>query len=185
MKITADNFIGQLRVHNEKALVYVVEEYGGLITSIVRKHLYAMPDSQEECFNDILLNVWNHIDSFNEIKNSFKNWIAGIARYRSIDYLRKYKRDLDNVSWDDIVVAKEDANLIQLVDQEISEELEMMLSCLKPEDQELFMKLYVEELDVNEVSRDMCMDKDVIYNRVSRGKRKMRNQSAKTKRSVY
>ena len=49
-----------------------------------------------------------------------------------------------------------------------------LLSCLSPEDRELFMKLYVEEMEPEEVSRQTGMKKDVIYNRVSRGRRKIR-----------
>ena len=44
----------------------------------------------------------------------------------------------------------------------------------KAEDRELFMKLYVDEMEPEEVSRQTGMKKDVIYNRVSRGKRKIR-----------
>lgn len=36
------------------------------------------------------------------------------------------------------------------------------------------MKLYVEEMEPEEVSRQTGMKKDVIYNRVSRGRRKIR-----------
>ena len=61
-----------------------------------------------------------------------------------------------------------------MIEEELSEEMEEMLSCLSPEDRELFMKLYVEEMEPEEVSRQTGMKKDVIYNRVSRGRRKIR-----------
>jgi len=35
-----------------------------------------------------LLAIWDNIDSFDEDKNSFKNWVAAISKYKSIDYQR-------------------------------------------------------------------------------------------------
>ena len=60
------------------------------------------------------------------------------------------------------------------MEQEISDELELMLSCLSPEDRELFLKLYVDEQEMDEISEETGLKKAVIYNRVSRGKKKIR-----------
>ena len=46
MKIGAKNYIKQLRLHNEKALAYVIDEYGGLLMSVIRKHLFYLPERQ-------------------------------------------------------------------------------------------------------------------------------------------
>ena len=64
--------------------------------------------------------------------------------------------------------------LAHLLEKEISEELELLLGCLNPSDRELFLRLYVEEESVEQISRDTGMEKTVIYNRVSRGKKKIR-----------
>ncbi len=53
MRIGEHNFIQQLQLHNEKALLYVIDEYGGLLMSIIRKQLFGVPHRQEECFNDL------------------------------------------------------------------------------------------------------------------------------------
>lgn len=66
--------------------------------------------------------------------------------------------------------------LAGMVEQEISEEVEKMLSFLNPSDRELFLKLYVEEKTVAQVSEETGMKKEVIYNRLSRGKEKIRRQ---------
>lgn len=145
MKIGAKNYIKQLRLHNEKALAYVIDEYGGLLMSVIRKHLFYLPERQEECFDDVLLKIWQNIDSFDETKNTFKNWAAAVAKYQAIDYLRSYQREVQTVNIEDTVIVHEDKTLAQIVDKEISQEVEQMLSCLKPKDRELFYKLYVEE----------------------------------------
>ena len=175
MKINEENYIRELKQHNESALAYIIERYGGLVKSVVRKHLYALPQYQEECMNDIFFQVWNNIQYFDCMKNSFKNWIAGVSRYRAIDCLRKHRRELEVENIEDVAAAKEEEAYQRLIDQEISKELEQMLSCLNPRDQELFRRLYIEEQDISQVSREMGMQESAVYNHVSRGKRKIRN----------
>ncbi len=176
MKIVENNYVQQLRRHNEKALMYVIDEYGGFLMSIIRKHLFGMPERQEECFDDVLMNIWQNIQAFDESRNTFKNWAAAIARYRSIDYLRQYRKELETVDIDGVQLAEGDSMLAGMIGREISEEVEKMLDCLKPEDKELFLKLYVEEKTVGEVSRETGMKADVIYNRISRGRHKIRKK---------
>lgn len=142
--------------------------------AVIKKHLAAVPDRQEECMNDVLLKIWDHSSCFDEKKSSFKNWAAAVAKYCAIDYLRQYQRELQQLDLEKISIAKEDAELLGVIEKEISEETEQLLACLKPEDQKLFWKLYVEEKSMEEVSRETGMKKDVIYNRVSRGKKKIR-----------
>ena len=74
------------------------------------------------------------------------------------------------------MLPQEDAMLERLVQEEISEEMESLLSCLSESDRSLFWKLYVEEKPREEVSQETGMKKAVIYNRISRGKRRVRKQ---------
>lgn len=176
MKIGERNYIQQLQLHNEKALMYVIDKYGGLLMAVIRKHLFSLPEKQEECFDDVLLKIWQNIGDFDENKNSFKNWAAAIARYRSVDYLRQYQRELATVNIEDTVIVQEDRELAGMIENEISEEMERMLAALKPSDRELFLKLYVEEKTIEQVSEETGMKREIIYNRLSRGKHKIRRQ---------
>ncbi|MEG1311951.1 MAG: sigma factor, partial [Romboutsia sp.] len=108
MKINEKNFITKLRSKNEDALEYVIDNYGWIINSIVKKHLYNLKDYQDECVNDILLGIWNNIDSFDENKNSFKNWVGGISKYKTIDYRRKYLKYIDVEDIDNIDIKSPD-----------------------------------------------------------------------------
>ena len=68
----------------------------------------------------------------------------------------------------------EDRHLVKLIEEEISAEVSSMLNCLSEEDKILFLKLFYKEEDISDVSREMHLTKSVIYNRISRGKRKLR-----------
>lgn len=179
MKVGENNYIEQLRLHNETALMYVIDTYGGLLKSVISKHLFAMPDRVEECLNDVLLSIWENIASFDEGRSTFKNWAAAIARYQAVDYLRKYHRELQQVEIKDTLAAEDDVMSRQLIEDEISEEMERLLNCLNEKDRILFWKLYVEDKPMEEVSKETGMQKSVIYNRLSRGKRRIRKQYLK------
>lgn len=179
MKISDDNYLEQLQLHNEKALMYVIGQYGGLLRSIVRKHLHGLPDCQDECLNDIFMGIWNNARDFDSSKNSFQNWIAGIARYKSMDYLRKHYRRTVCESIEAVEIGCNDAYLEQMIEQKVSEELEQMLACLNDVDQDIFRKIYVEEMGIDEVSSKTGMKKEMIYNRMSRGKKRIQKQYCK------
>lgn len=174
MKITENNFIEQLKQQNEKALIYVVNEYGGFLSSVIRRHLHLLHEYQEECLNDVFWGIWNHISAFQPDRSSFKNWIAAIARYKAIDYLRKHYRQIVYEELDSLKISEPDVALEAITAQEISDELAQMLSCLNETDKELFLKLYLEDKDVDEVSCETGLKKEVIYNRLSRAKKRIK-----------
>ena len=178
MRINNKNFIDQLQQQNEKALLYVIDEYGGLLKAVISRKLTYLQEYQEECLNDVLLAIWDHIDSFQPEKNSFKNWIAAIAKYKAIDYLRKYQKQmcevpLSDVEYDRLVGENCDRSQDTIAD-ELSMEMEELLSCLSDRDRKLFMRLYVAEESVEDISKTEQLSKPVIYNRISRAKRKLR-----------
>lgn len=167
------NFLEELKMGNEEALCYVIGKYGSLARSVIAKHLYLLKEEQEECFDDVFLNVWEHIDSFDGQLSTFQNWIAGIARYRSIDYLRRYRKYFEDVALTEDIAA-EDQELLRLMEQEISSETEAILECLKPEDRDLFEKLFVEEMSMKAVCESFQTNPNVIYKRISRARKRMR-----------
>jgi RNA polymerase sigma-70 factor, ECF subfamily len=174
MSINEENFILHLKNKNEKALHYVIDSYGYIIKSIVKKHLYNLEKIQEECINDVLLAVWYHIDSFNKDKNSFQNWIAAISKYKCIDYKRKYLKLLEEQDIDNQCIESSFIVEMEVIKNDFSEEMTSLLSNLKATDRELFIKHYAEQKDINIISKEMGIKTSAIYNRLSRGRSKLR-----------
>ncbi|NFE11571.1 sigma-70 family RNA polymerase sigma factor [Clostridium botulinum] len=173
MKIEEENFIFELKKKNEKALDYVIDNYGWIIKSLVKKHLYNLQSIQDECINDILLGIWNNIERFDSSKGDFKNWVAGISKFKCIDYKRKYLKDLEYENIDDLNISIPYNVHEEIVKHELKSDVEEMLSCLKEKDRELFYKLYIEENEVNDITKEMGIKREVIYNRLSRGKKRI------------
>lgn len=168
MEIHEENFIPLLQKHNPDALVYAMQTYGGLVKSIVTRYA---PEEAEECMDDVFLAVWEHIGQFQPQRNTFKNWIAAIAKYKSIDVLRK-KRLPTTVLQEDTALSEsaEDAVLRREVAADFSE----LLSCLAPADRELFLAIYIREETPNAVAKRLGIRTSALYNRLSRGRRKLR-----------
>ncbi|MBW6410639.1 sigma-70 family RNA polymerase sigma factor [Clostridium weizhouense] len=173
MKIDEGNFILGLINKNEKALDYVIDNYGWIIKSIVKKHLYNLKSTQEECINDILLGIWNNIKSFNRGKGDFKNWVAGIAKFKCIDYKRKYLKGLEYENIDDLNITIPDNTHQEIIKNELDDDINEILNCLKENDRDLFYKVYIEEKEINDITKEMGVKREVIYNRLSRGKKKI------------
>ncbi len=178
MKITEDNFIEQLKKHNEQALVYVIDTYGWVLKTVVKRQMATLEHLWDDCMNDTLLAVWNNIDSFQPEKNEFQNWLAGVCRFKALTYVRKYiqssREDLveQMPEWKDEKAEKE------FLQREYEEEVEIVLSYLKEEDAKLFRMIYLEDLTMDEVAEKMQMSKTVIYGRISRGKKQIRRSLA-------
>ena len=175
MKISDENFIAELKKRNQDALEHVLKHYGWIIKATVSKHLYNLSNYEDDCINDILLAVWNNINSFDEERGDFKNWLAGVSKYKCIGYKRKYLKHIKHENIDDLNLRTHDLVIEDIISKEISKDLNDLLNCLKKEDREIFIKLYIEEKEIEDISLDTGLKKDVIYNRLSRGRRKMRN----------
>lgn len=182
MKANENNFIDLIKKRKEEGILYVIDTYGGLLNAIVRKRLFASPDRVEECMNDIFLGIWRNIDSFDESKGSFEGWVAGVARLEAIDTLRKMKRELQTVSIEDMDIPLEESSFLELMEQELSKETKEILGCLKPKDQELFRRIFLNEEEPEAAGEALGISRDNVYVRIFRGKQKIRSKFGERKR---
>lgn len=179
MRIGENNFIARLKAKDEKALDYVIDAYGWLVKTIVRKHLYTLENIQDECINDILLAIWNNINSFNQEKSSFKNWLGAVAKYKCIDYKRRYLKNLDCENIDDMNLESTANVEKEIIKNDIKQDIEGLLNSLKCNDKELFVKHYVEQKGIREIAEETGVKPSAIYNRLSRGRSKLRSVFSK------
>lgn len=173
-KIDGSNFIGRLKARDERALDYVIDSYGGMIRSAVRRRLSSLPDQWEECENDILLAVWNEIEHFDSSKSSFPSWLSAVCRYKAIDRLRRSSRfqselPLPPEDGEETLCAGEDEPAC-----EAREAARDLLRHLPEEDRKLFWDCYVREKPAEQLARERNIRVSALYNRLSRGRKKLR-----------
>lgn len=179
MRIVEENFIEEMKKGNEEALEYVIDNYGWILKTVLKKHLFYIMDYYDECMNDCLLAIWQNIENYDPDKSSFKNWVGGIGKYKSIDYTRKYLKDLETKNIEDFNISTKNHPLKEIFKNEVSQETEKMLNGLSKENREIFKKIYFEDKNMDEISKDTGFSKSVLYNRLSRGRKKMRNKAYK------
>ena len=72
---------------DQYAFEKLVNGYIGLVTSIAKEYLTNWEDIQE-VIQDVFLEVWKYINTYNPDKGLFSTWIGRIARNISLKYYR-------------------------------------------------------------------------------------------------
>ncbi|WGX77835.1 sigma-70 family RNA polymerase sigma factor (plasmid) [Paraclostridium bifermentans] len=162
--------IKYIKKKNQKGMEILIDQYNGLITSIIRYHLGSLINYEEECVSDTLLAIWDNVEGFDQDKNTFKNWICAIAKYKAIDYKRKYlnKIEISNLDEQNYYI---DKNLLKI---EIQEELNETLKFLSEEDKEIFRRYYLNDESVIDIANDKKLAISSVHSKLSRGKAKIR-----------
>ena len=162
--------IKYIKKKNPKGMDMLIDNYGGIIASVVRSHLGILINYEEECINDVLLSIWESINGYDKDKNTFKNWICAIAKYKSINYRKKYLAKYEQTEINNEIYYI-DKNLVKL---EINEDVEDILRCLNNKDKELFIKYYIGGYELEEIAKTNKTNVTNLYSRLSRGRKKIK-----------
>lgn len=155
---------------DEDAFCALLEKYGGLMKSVVRRSMGDFPAWYDDCVNDVFFAVWQNIKSYDGNKNSLKNWLCAVAKYKAIDYKRRFFTHI-TLPLDEAEGAAEE----KLSLAEIRDEARELLAALSPEDRELFIRRYIMGEGVDEIAHRTSKPPSQIYNRLSRGRKRLRS----------
>ncbi|AFS79483.1 RNA polymerase factor sigma-70 RpoD [Gottschalkia acidurici 9a] len=191
MKVNEENFISYIEKKSPKGLDYAVDSYSKLVYKVVYSilgtgfHVHSI----DECVNDIFLALWNNIDCFDEKKGSFKNWIIAISRYKAIDYRRQLLKDT-NLEFDESLVERDklltnesDAENILLM-KEKREKLLKMINELNDVDRDIFIKRYFLDEEIQNIAEDLEVKRSVVDNRLSRGRKTLKEKLIALKEEI-
>lgn len=159
--------IKHIKKCNPKGMEMLIDSYSGLLTSVIRTHLKSLQNYEEECISDVLFSIWENIEGFNDNESSFKNWICAIAKYKAIDYKRKYISKINEQL--DPNISYMDENLYKL---ELEEEINELLSLLNHKDKELFTRYYLNGDKLEDIAKDTSTNVSNLHSRLSRGRKK-------------
>lgn len=175
MIINDDNLVVELKKKNTLALEYLIHRYGGLIKSVVKKTLFKEEymSEVEECISDVVLSIWNNIDSFNQSR-PLANWIGAIAKYKAIDYGRRLSEKPNCHDICELEIKSLNNIEEKILQEENFKEILTIVTMLKPEDREIFIRKYVDGESSKEIGKSFGVKEWVINNRLSRGKKKIR-----------
>lgn len=177
MKITDDNFIEHLKKRYPKSLDYIIDIYGGLVNTIVSNTLRVVDDKGliEECISDVFIAVWENAEKFNGDREKFKSWIAGIAKYKSIDYFRKHSRKVNNEAINESLSDKRDLEDDYINSIEAKRLIEIIMAYDEP-DKSIFIRKFILGESSSEISKAIGITINNINTRVFRGRQKIKKE---------
>lgn len=159
-----DKITAYLKQQQEQGISLLLKQYGGLMKSIIYKYLAGRPQEIEECMADVVIAVWYHIDDFDGSKNSFKNWVAAITKFKAIDALRKIERQQLTTELPEQTAADDKA----LIDWE------GILTKLPSQEQQIFRQYYFEGKATKEIAEQYDAKESWVHNKLSRSRKKLK-----------
>lgn len=164
--------VKRIRRRDEQALRELIDEYGGLLKAVVYPHLSDSPQDREECLDDVLLAVWNHIESFDSGRNSFKQWVVAVAKYRAIDYQRRWIKEKGRHTQEELDTERLHGD--NSGETRAEREADDILANLPEKERKLFEQYYLEGIPVRELAEERQVKESWIHNKLSRGRRKLK-----------
>ena len=160
---------------SEKGLSMLTEEYKGLAVQILSEILTDRSDV-EECFNDLLLAVWNSIPP--QRPRSMTAYICTLTRRIGINryhYNHRGKRDTYQLMLSELDEAIPDPSSEEASDnRQVAEVLNRFVGGLDPEGRVLFLRRYVYFESVTELAARFGMTENAVSSRLSRIKKRLR-----------
>lgn len=104
-----DIVLALLLQQKEEGMRQLFHYYSGALLSLI-KPIVSNPEVAEEVLQDVLLRIWNNIDSYDANKSRLFTWMARIARNAAIDKTRskEYKQSFKTDTIDDSVSKREE-----------------------------------------------------------------------------
>jgi RNA polymerase sigma-70 factor (ECF subfamily) len=91
-ELTDLDLLDHISEQDRDALAELYDRYGRRVFALAARILND-PNSSEEVTQDVFLSVWRRGSSYSATKGKFTTWLFSIAHNRTIDELRKRRRD--------------------------------------------------------------------------------------------
>lgn len=157
-------------INNFKKFDYIVENYTEIILKVIHYH-FNKPEYKffvMECYNDILLVLWNNIDKIEKVESS-KAFIVTISKNKSIDYLRK----LNNLGKKEVLKDEIEGENEKTIEKEYLEKVSLeristFIKGLKVIDKTIFIEKFISEKTARDISLITGIKVITIYKRLER-----------------
>lgn len=172
--------IEKLFERNETGLTLLDETYRGLAFTVMAGILDNTAD-REECYNDLLLAVWNSIPP--NRPDSLEAYLCVLARRIAINRYRYNTRDKRNAPYTVMLSELEEAipDTVEPPSEngEVTAVLNRFLEGLDPETRVLFLRRYVVGETVESLAERFSMGENAVASRLYRARVKLKKQLRK------
>ncbi len=155
---------------NTESFKVLVQRYERPVISMV-KNLIGDFHECEDIAQDVFLEVYNKLGSFNAEKGKFSTWLFTIARNKSINILKK-KRPVITDEFPELPATN--TPIEELTEKEIFELLDKVLQTLSTEHKTAFVLAEFENLSYEEIAQIEGIKTGTVKSRINRAKEKLR-----------
>jgi len=170
--ISNENLIKKLKARDLKSLEYLIDNYSNFVFKVSYSVLNNL-ESSEECTNDVMLKVWDNINSFKGDITQFPKWLVVITKRQGIDMLRKEKKHKNNIVLEDKIMY-----FTKGVEEEVQEKISVenineKVQALDKNSREVIIRKSFKGETVNDISRDLGISISAVSNRLLRARQRL------------
>lgn len=105
---TEQELVTALKARDDQAFSYLYDHYSGSLYSIIFQ-IVKIPEVAGDVLQEVFLNIWRKIESYDPIKGRLFTWMLNISRNAAIDMLRSknYQNSQKNQEITDTVYGSE------------------------------------------------------------------------------
>lgn len=169
-----EDLINKVIQGENNAYAILVDRYKHMVYTLALKIVKNREDA-EEVAQDSFIKAYNALNDFKG-ESKFSTWLYKIAYYRSLDYLKKNKRQVETTAIDiseEYNIASMDDALDRMEVKERAEIIKHAIEKLPAADAVLITLYYFETLSMNEISKVMEIPANTIKVRLFRGRKRL------------
>ncbi|MEP0132595.1 MAG: sigma-70 family RNA polymerase sigma factor [Eudoraea sp.] len=169
-----EDLIDKVIKGENNAYAILVDRYKHMVYTLALKIVKNREDA-EEVAQDSFIKAYNALNDFKG-ESKFSTWLYKIAYYRSLDYLKKNKRQVETTAIDiseEYNIASMDDALDRMEVKERAEIIKHAIEKLPAADAVLITLYYFETLSMNEISKVMEIPANTIKVRLFRGRKRL------------
>ncbi|GGC82876.1 sigma-70 family RNA polymerase sigma factor [Enterococcus wangshanyuanii] len=122
----------------------------------------------KETENEVFYRIWQKIATYDAQKSSLKTWTMTITRNICLDKKRQIIREQQMIPTEQLPETLLEEDYFE------KEQFLDLLQSLNNEDQLIFLRYYYYQDSPKDIAKDLTMDTAQIYNRLSRGRQKLK-----------
>lgn len=153
LNIAEPDLVNQLKAQNEKAFIYLYENYSKALFNIVFQIL-GQQELSEDVLQESFVKIWKNINQYNTTKGTLFTWMLNICRNNAIDKTRSkgFKNNLQNQSIENNV------SFLSKSSNQFNPEyigLKKLANDLKPEYREIIDLIYFKGFTQNDAAEHL------------------------------
>jgi RNA polymerase sigma factor (sigma-70 family) len=163
---TEQELVAALKGRNNQAFAFLYDHYSGALYSIIRQIVTDNSELAGDVLQEVFINIWRKIDSYDQTKGRLFTWMLNIARNASIDTLRSksYQNSQKNQELPDNVHKGASNQTTQQNVDNIG--LKKVLEKLKPEHRVLVELAYFKGFTHEEIAEMMAIPLGTVKTRI-------------------